>query len=171
MGQKVCGLPCAIAFGHAQNQEKARKAQKKRDKAKKEELKSRRDLANAAQVEFNKWVRERDRHKPCVSCGRFHQGQYHAGHYRSRAAAPQLRFNVFNTHKQCQPCNTHLSGNLALYREELLRRIGEDRVLAIEHNSEPANFTREYLIRLRSVFRRRTKHLRRIRSLPRPENF
>ena len=35
---------------------------------------------------------ERDFDKPCVSCGNYHQGQWHAGHYLTVGARPELRF-------------------------------------------------------------------------------
>lgn len=80
-----------------------------------------------AQNAFNAFIRYRDRNEPCISCERFHEGQYHAGHYRTTGANPELRFNEDNTHKQCAPCNNHLSGNIEKYTPRLIQKIGQER--------------------------------------------
>jgi hypothetical protein len=87
-----------------------------------------------AQKAFNEFIRLRDAHLPCVSCDKPYDwhGQWHAGHYKTTGARPDLRFNEDNCHKQCSVCNNHLSGNLANYRLELENRIGMDRLLALE---------------------------------------
>jgi hypothetical protein len=61
-----------------------------------------------AQHAFNEFIRYRDRDFPCISCGRHHDGQYHAGHFRTTGASPELRFDEDNCHKQCSACNNHL---------------------------------------------------------------
>lgn len=83
----------------------------------------------------------RDADKPCISCGRHHTGQYHAGHYMSRGARPELAYEPLNCHKQCSPCNTHLSGNLALYRQSLVREIGLQQVEWLEGPHDPKHYT------------------------------
>ena len=108
---------------------------------------------------MNKFIRARDADKPCISCGRFHGGQWHAGHYLTTGARPELRFNELNIHKQCQPCNTHLHGNLVLYRVNLIDRIGLDMVEWLEGPHEPLKLTREDLIELRNTYRRKAKEL------------
>ena len=47
-------------------------------RAKRESLKSKAQWAKEAQTEFNRFIRLRDADQPCISCGRHHQGQYHA---------------------------------------------------------------------------------------------
>ncbi len=96
-----------------------------------------------AQKEFNAFIRYRDKDLPCISCGRHHTGQYHAGHYRSVGAAPQLRFNQFNVAKQCAPCNNHKSGNAIEYRINLIKKIGLDKVEWIEAQNEPLKLSVE----------------------------
>jgi hypothetical protein len=97
--------------------------------------KSKSDWAKEAQREFNKFIRLRDAELPCVSCLRNHSGQYQAGHYKTVGAHPELRFNEDNCHKQCAPCNNHLSGNIAHYRPNLIDIIGQSRVDALDYNS------------------------------------
>ena len=125
--QKVCGYACALTLAAADRAKAEKCAIVKDRKATKEALgrrKSRATWAREAQAAFNAFIRLRDADLPCISCGRFHQGQWHAGHYRSVGAAPELRFDVLNVHKQCAPCNTHLSGNITKYRAGLIDRMG-----------------------------------------------
>jgi len=125
--QKVCGYACALTLAAADRAKAEKCAIVKDKKATKEalgRLKSRATWAREAQAAFNAWIRLRDADLPCISCGRHHQGQWHAGHYRSVGAAPELRFDVLNVHKQCAPCNTHLSGNITKYRAGLIDRMG-----------------------------------------------
>lgn len=106
---------------------RAADTRKARDKAK-----PRAKWLAEAQEAFNRFIRARDKDKPCVSCGRHHQGQYHAGHFLSRAARPDLRFCEDQVHKQCSACNNHLSGNLVNYRQALVAMLGVARVEEIE---------------------------------------
>ncbi len=85
-----------------------------------------------AQTAFNAYIRKRDEKLPCVSCQRFHKGQYHAGHFKTTASRPDLRFNEDNCHKQCSACNNYLSGNIGLYRPNLLVKIGLSRFNALK---------------------------------------
>ena len=96
-----------------------------------------------AQSAFNAWVRARDAGQPCISCGRHHQGQNHAGHYRPAGSNPELRFEPDNCHLQCAPCNSHLSGNLTAYRPALISKIGLERVEFLEGPHEPKRYRRE----------------------------
>lgn len=121
----------------------ADKVKRQDTKERKEKLKPLSKWLKEAQVVFNKYIRLRDHDQPCISCLRHHAGQYHAGHYRTTKAASQLRFNEDNCHKQCAPCNNHLSGNIENYRPSLIDKIGIDRVEALECNNEPHKYTVE----------------------------
>ncbi|MCV4285075.1 recombination protein NinG [Pseudomonas capsici] len=162
MGQKACGPACALAMAPV-NQERARKALaevgRKEIKARKEALKRRSDHMREAQALFNRWIRLRDADLPCVSCGRHHQGKYDAGHYRTTAASPELRFEPLNVWKQCSPCNTQLSGNIVNYRLGLVRRIGEERVAWIEGPHEPKRYTIADLQEIKAECRAKIKEL------------
>lgn len=94
-----------------------------------------------AQTAFNAYIRARDAGQPCISCQRHHQGQIHAGHYRSVGSCPELRFEPLNVFAQCAPCNTHLSGNLVRYRQNLLAKIGPDKLDWLEGPHEPKRYT------------------------------
>lgn len=154
--QSVCSPDCALVL--------LRKADEKIEradiKARKEKLKTRRDWMNEAQAAVNAYVRERDKDLPCISCGRFHQGQYHAGHYLSRGAHPELALEPLNIHKQCQPCNTHLSGNQINFRKGLIERIGLAEVEWLEGPHEPAKPSIEKLKAIRNNYRLMLKELK-----------
>ncbi|MGS3503256.1 recombination protein NinG [Citrobacter koseri] len=89
----------------------------------------------------------------CISCGTKTAFAWHAGHYRTTAAAPQLRFNPDNIWLQCSACNVHKSGNIEAYRAALVELIGEERVLALESNNETHRYTREELDGIRAKAR------------------
>lgn len=114
-------------------------------KTQRERLKPRGQRIRETQAAVNHLVRVRDAHLPCISCGRMHEGQWHAGHYRSTGAAPNLRFDLRNIHKQCAPCNTHLSGNLIEYRKGLIERMGQEVVEALESDNTPRHYTNDEL--------------------------
>lgn len=149
--QKVCSPKCAIIL----SKEQARKKKEKQDKqerletkkrmtALKQKIKSRSEWLDDLQSWVNKFIRLRDKNEPCISCGKYHKGQYHAGHYRSVGACPELRFCELNVHKQCAPCNDHKSGNIIEYRINLVKKIGVDKVEWLERQDhEPKKYTIE----------------------------
>lgn len=164
--QAVCGeIDCAIAHGQSEKGRaiagKALAEVGRRDiKVRKEKLKSRADHLKDTQQAFNAWVRARDAALPCVSCGRHHVGQYHAGHYRTVGATPELRFEPLNAWKQCAPCNNHLSGNLINYRISLLQRIGEEKVAWLEGPHEAKKYTVDELKAMTADYRAKTEELK-----------
>ncbi len=90
-------------------------------------------LKALATKHFNKFIRERDLFKPCISCGKSGDANFlQAGHYLSGGHHPGLKFNEHNTNGQCVKCNMYLSGNLINYRIGLIKRIGEDGVKSLE---------------------------------------
>ena len=87
-----------------------------------------------------------------------------AGHYRTTAAAPQLRFDERNIHKQCVVCNQHKSGNLVPYRVELISRIGQEAVDEIESNHNRHRWTIEECRTIKAEYQQKLKKLRNSRS-------
>lgn len=94
-------------------------------------------LRAKAQAVFNKWIRERDKGQPCISCNSGQPNQ--AGHYLSQGHHSALRFNEDNTNLQCVRCNLFLHGNAIGYRKGLIKKIGEERVLALENTRKAAH--------------------------------
>ena len=159
--EKWCSLDCGVALSRA-NQEAVRA---KKHRAARVALKPRSKWLQEAQQAVNAYVRERDSRMPCISCQRHHNGQYHAGHYRSVGAMPSLRFNTWNIHKQCSACNNHLSGALIDYRVNLIHKIGQARVDWLEGPQETKSMDIGYLRRIKSVFAKRTRHITRLRGI------
>ena len=162
---------CIDGFANAQEAKAARKAEKQKQAAKKverdelakrkEAVKSRGEWQAEAQKEVNAYVRLRDAAQPCISCGRHHTGQYHAGHYRSVGSAPHLRFDVDrNIHKQCQPCNTHLHGNLVLYRKELIKKIGLIAAEELESDQSPKRYSIDDLKDIKTTYAAKARELK-----------
>ncbi|CAI8754304.1 recombination protein NinG [Pseudomonas chlororaphis] len=164
LGQRVCSPKCALAIA-PMNQERAHKAIQQRERrevrASKERIKTRSDHFRETQAVFNEWIRLRDAALPCVSCGRHHDGQYHAGHYRTVGANPELRFEPLNVHKQCAPCNNHKSGDIVNYRIELVKRIGQDQVEWLEGPHSARKYTADELKALKAKYRELIKELKR----------
>jgi hypothetical protein len=158
--QKVCGYGCALSLATSTRARKEKRDAVKAHRLAKERLKTRAGWMKEAQHAFNAYIRLRDAALPCVSCGRHHDGQYHAGHYLSTGARPELRFDEMNVHKQCQPCNTHLHGNLVLYRAELIKRVGIQQVLRLEGPHEPMKPTIADLQALKAAYTAKARELR-----------
>ena len=153
---------------------KKEKEDRKRLRKRKEALKTITEYKKEAQAAVNAYIRVRDHNKPCISCGCMsvssfggHRGAsgWDAGHYRSRGAAAHLSFNVFNIHKQCVKCNQWKAGNVVDYRINLIKRIGVERVERIESNNSSRKFTKEYLIRIKKIFNKKTRLYKRFRNV------
>ncbi len=82
-------------------------------------------LKAIAVTHFHKFIRNRDKDKPCISCGKYTTLQ--AGHYHSAGKNPVVRFNEDNVHGQCLSCNYFKSGDLINYTYNLIDRIGKER--------------------------------------------
>lgn len=146
---------------------KLKKEKQKKEREEKDKLKSRKlavkplsYFTKQAQTAFNAFIRERDKDEPCISCGRFHEGQYHAGHYRTTGANPELRFDEDNCHKQCAPCNNHLSGNIENYTPRLIEKIGQERFDRLMGSHELPKWKREDYERIRDHYRVKLKELK-----------
>ena len=88
------------------------------------------DLKKKVQKVVNKYVRERDKDEPCISCQKYLKLQ--AGHYIAQGSSGFLRYDITNIHGQCVGCNKWNHGNLINYRINLVKKIGEDEVEKLE---------------------------------------
>jgi hypothetical protein len=154
--QYLCSPLCAAKYVRTLEQKK----EGKRLKLQKESLLTRSDYNKMAQQVFNAYIRKRDKHLPCISCGTTNPNiQSHSGHYRSVGACPELRFNELNVHKQCSTCNNIKSGNLIEYRINLVKKIGVDKVEWLEGKHEPNKLTIPQLKELIKTYKLRIKEL------------
>lgn len=110
---------------------------------------------------FRKYIRLRDQHKGCISCGATVQ---HAGHFYSAGHYPALEFNEANVHGQCLRCNNFLHGNLNEYRKNLPSRISEEGIedldlLAGAYKQNGYKHDRYHLIEVIEIYKRKIKEL------------
>ena len=153
-GQVVCTYKCAIEYG--------KKAVVKEKKAKvkevKEKIKSKSDYLRELQTLFNKFIRLRDKDKPCISCGREIKGVRHASHYLSVGGHPSVRFNEDNVWVSCYKCNVWLSGNQLEYRKRLIEQIGIERVELVESfANKPRHYSISEIQELKDVYKKKIR--------------
>jgi len=110
-----------------------------RHKRKLNELRTRTQWYNLLQTEVNKYVRNRDINKPCCTCGTTNPSiKYDAGHCFTRAARPDIRFNLHNIHKQCSVnCNQHGSGMRHEYQLFITNKYGPNHFEWLESYHRP----------------------------------
>lgn len=168
-----CTPECGVVVGIAAREKKRLKErQEAESKRKKEAQQERRHhqirklevkplsyFHSKAQAAFNQYIRTRDAEQPCISCGRHHEGKYDAGHYRTRGASPATRYDETNCHKQCVPCNQHLSGNIEKYTPNLIEKIGQEAFDILMGPHPVKKWTREDLDQLAAHYRQKTRDL------------
>ena len=158
--QSVCGPRCAAQMT------KVRKAKEKQElKARKQALETIPELIKAAQREFNAYIRERDKHQPCICCGEplgtgDVGGGYDCGHYRSTGSAAHLRFDERNAHAQRKRCNRWGAGRAVDYRIGLIARIGLAAVEALENDNTPKKWDRDELRQIAATYRTKLRELK-----------
>ena len=71
-----------------------------------------------------------------------------------------MRFNEDNVHIQCATCNNYLSGNLIEYRKGLIKKIGVDKVEALENFNQSNKMTISEIKEKISLYKEKIKQLR-----------
>jgi hypothetical protein len=171
-----------------QRERQAAKARKERETKEKEarkenrqrrmELKPESYWMRRAQDTFNSYIRARDSGLPCVSCGApAHAveaaqgwkvgGAWDCGHYLSVGSHQELRFEPLNAHRQCKSCNGG-AGNYTRknwqtasdYRDELIRRIGLDKVEWLEGPHEPKRYRKDDYQQIEALYKQKLKELK-----------
>jgi hypothetical protein len=152
----VCSPGCALELvGQKKKKEFDRETKRLKDK-----IKTKAQWAKEAQQAFNRFIRARDADKGCICCNNKHySGQYHAGHWLSVGSHPELRFNEDNCHKQKSSCNSYKSGNQINYRKYLIKKIGLERVEALEGPHEPNHYDIDDLQIIKRCYNRKAKEL------------
>jgi hypothetical protein len=161
--QQVCNFQCALEYAAQQRIKKeAKQAQLVRLEYRqaKERLKSRKDWLKEAQIAFNAFIRYRDKDLPCISCQSLNRASWDAGHYRTTAAAPELRFNELNVHRQCVQCNQHQHGNLLEFRIGLIKRIGQEKVDWLEGKHNAKHYSIDILKLVKLSYKDKLKQLK-----------
>lgn len=151
--QVVCSVQCAVDHSYKQKD----KEWSKKKKVLKDELTTVQDLMKLAQQVFNKYIRLRDAGKNCISCGQKPKKE-NAGHFYSAGTHTAVRFDERNVHLQCEHCNSYLSGNLLMYRERLLAKLGfEEFERLTEDAMKTRKYTREELKEVISIYKQKIK--------------
>ena len=166
--QRVCGIACAYEYSRKETAKaETRKAleDRKTIKLRKDAIKTIRDWTKEAQIAFNAYIRERDRNKPCICCGRpladsAVGGGFDCGHYRSVGSAPHLRFDERNAHGQTKQCNRYGAGRAVDYRIGLIKRIGLEQVESLESDQSPKKYSIEDLKAIKDEYKRKMKELK-----------
>jgi hypothetical protein len=143
----------------------ARRNEKRRIKARLEEMETPKQLLPKAQKAVNRWCRFRDllAGRGCISCGATFRtafgGVFDAGHFRSVGSAGHLRFFTKQIRLQCVRCNRDLSGNATEFRKGMVALFGVAEVERIEAMYWTAKWTVDYLRRLIRVATKRANRL------------
>lgn len=163
--QPTCGkYECQVEYAtaHAQRAAMRRARQERKEtRAAKERQMTLSDWLKRVERECNKYIKLRDANDGCISCGTRNPNiTYAAGHYRTVKAASHLRFNEDNIHKQCNyNCNSQKSGNVVEYRIRLVKKIGLERVEALENDNRTHRYTIDECKQLIAYFKAKCKAL------------
>jgi hypothetical protein len=161
-----------------EKQERAQKLQWKRE-ASQSRANYRRGRARSgpeyqAERAVNAYILIRDANKPCIVHGWQCPnaiGGFHAGHFRPVGTHPELRYVTWNIHKQCAASNTGNQNRSRwsastdqMYEANLVARIGQAKVEWLKGPHKPLQPKAEYLERVKRIFNKRTKHLKKLRG-------
>lgn len=99
-------------------------------------IKKKPDLKSKLDRVFSLYIRLRDcmpnGYFRCISCGQIKPfEQADCGHYINRQHM-STRFDEMNCSSQCRKCNRYMEGNIQGYRQGLVRKYGEQKVLLLE---------------------------------------
>ena len=158
----VCGFRCAEEYAkRSRDRREASLKRTERVKTKKaiEAIQPKSYWLKKAQTVFNKYIRMRDDDQACISCQKPMHKKINAGHFRSVGSSPHLRFNENNCHAQCEHCNNYLSGNIGNYRINLIKKIGESKVIELECDNKPKHYTVDDIKKIILKYKNRIKEL------------
>lgn len=150
----------------AKKDDAAKKQERAKDRATRESQKGYWTLIGEAQDAFNAFIRQRDRGAGCFVCGEPFEhseslgGVMDAGHVRTRAAAPNLRFHEDNCHGECKHCNGSFGAKPHEIDAGAIRRIGPERFDALKNDNTPRKYTRDELRGIRDTYRAKLKELK-----------
>lgn len=164
---------CSVECGTAIALEKIAKQKAKQQRQERAETKKKLaqyetipQLKARLQAVFNLYIRIRDdlAGYPCICCGNWPKGdasltggQWDACHWRGRGAHDHLRYNEDNVHRGLKDCNKYGHTD---YRGGLIRRIGLERVLALEADHAVVKWTRDWLLEKIDYYQRRVREMK-----------
>jgi len=115
-------------------------------------------------IACHKYIRLRDKGKPCISCDEPYNPNHQAGHFYKAETFSTLKFLETNIHGQCVGCNIRKDGNESEYRVRIPKRIGEEDFIELELLAQKDKlidhkWDREELVRIRDYYREAYKEL------------
>ena len=119
-------------------------------------------LKQEVQAVVNAYIRKRDEGKPCISCGQYNTLQ--AGHFFAVGGYDGIRFIEDNIHGECARCNCWDESHLIGYRDNLLDRIGQERLdilytAAANYKQYGYKFTRSELMEIKKKYQTKLNEL------------
>ena len=172
--QLVCSPKCGIEY--ARKKEKKKKEKENRAAVKELRRKSLKWQHEQTQKAFNKlrvlqekqWFKERGLEPTCISCGKPNM-DWCCGHFKTRGAQPELRYDPKNTFLQCNRyCNMALSGNIEGnkntrgYKQGLIERFGDEGQEILDYLDSPHDikkWTWQELEELRTEINKKIREL------------
>jgi hypothetical protein len=140
-----CRVKWSMKVVEKQKLSKVKKAKQDWNKEKsiiREGLMTLSEYEKEAKKVFQRFIRLRDSHLPCISCGNTKTNDWAGGHYFPAGIYSGFIFDERNCHKQCNThCNKHLSGNLIEYRKGLIKRFD---LAFVEQLESESNEKRNY---------------------------
>jgi hypothetical protein len=100
----------------------------------KKKLKSLPKLKAEAQTLCNEYIRRRDEGKPCITCGGY--VKLEAGHFYPVKTYDGLRYELDNIHGECHYDNCFNDFHLISYQNNLINRIGAERMAILKQKAE-----------------------------------
>ena len=100
-----------------------KKEQRKKDRQKRQELKTLPELKKELQTQINHIVRLVDKGHPCIATGSYN-GKMNAGHYFSVGSNDTLRFHLENIFIQSEHSNCYKSGDTLNYQDGIIKTFG-----------------------------------------------
>jgi len=174
----TCSISCAQEYARHKTDKRKKKAwaQEKRewkiDNDRPHQDKLTQQVFNRVRVLQEKiWYKSRGLEPVCISCGRPNM-DWCAGHFKTRGAFPELRFDHANVFLQCNKrCNESLSGNIYGdrhshgYHKGLMLRFGDDLgqeiIDYLESPHDPIKMTGRELYEFRLLLSRQERELKR----------
>lgn len=147
-----CSIKCSLEYNKIQEEKKWQT----KKKSLREKLKTISEHRKEARLYFQRFIRQRDDARGCISCNSNSSKVWHGGHYLKAELFTGLIFDETNCHKQCIKCNYYLDGNELGFREGLIARYGEEYVQVLEQKKithRLYKFTKEELMGIKEKYK------------------
>ena len=146
--QKTCSVKCAIEASKIKESKKISSLNEMRNE--KFSIEKLNAVLDQTKLIVHDYIRERDKGKPCISCGSQWKNDFQACHRFNVKQFNGIRFDLMNIHGGCVGCNIYLDGNYDAYDLRLPNRIGEEEYQKLHKRAKiafkiPHTFTRTEL--------------------------